>query len=882
MFDRRARNLALLASAGLIVAGVVGGVHLADPGRITSVVTTFSLDRGWNVASSADVNQAAPDVSSVGFDVGGWTPTIVPSTIVGALASHGDVADPYTGTNITSIPERAFSVPWWYRTTFSLGVAPNGTRTELHLDGVNYRADVWVNGRLVAGADRVVGTFRRFSLDVTGFVHPGVNALAIEVQPVDPKHDLTVTWIDWNPMPPDHGMGLWQPVWISRSGGVTITDPRVAADLPLPDTSSADITVSATVTNTSASRVTTVVKGTIKGLASFDASVDVAAGASQVVTFSPPSVPALHVADPPIWWPYGMGSQPVEDLTMTASVAGLLSDTAHTTFGIREVSADKTARHHLRFQVNGRPLLVLGAGWASDMLLRPTPGRVDEQLGYVRDLGLNTVRLEGKLESDHFFDRADRLGIMVLPGWMCCDRWQKNSKWSTEDYAIAGESMYDQAIRLRNHPSVLAYAVGSDRSPPHDIATMYADALSRAGWPLPVLASASQGGAAPFGPTGVKMTGPYDWVPPGYWYDPKGQGAAFGFNTETSTGASIPELESLRRFMRPEELRALWTEPTTPQAHAGTGESVFNNFRIFDRAMSARLGAPTSLADYVEKSQVLQYEGERAMFEAFSANRYRSTGVIQWMLNNGWPSLHWNLFDWYLEPNGSYFGAKEALRSLHVLYRYDNGSVDVVDRGWQDVAGARVTARVYALDGKLLGERHATVDVPRDGVVRALTHLTGADRNRTYFLQLTLAYASGATIDTNTYWLARDMDHSAFSRSHWFVTPTSSYADLRALERLPVTHVVSSACVSNGPQEQMSTRVRVTNPTNHIAFFVRLRLSMRGTDIAPVAWTDNDLTLPPGASRTVTASYRADGEGDPRISVTGWNVASSAAVTSCA
>ena len=162
-------------------------------------------------------------------------------------------------------------------------------------------------------------------------------------------------------------------------------------------------------------------------------------------------------------------------------------------------------------------------------------------------------------------------------------------------------------------------------------------------------------------------------------------------------------------------VRALWTEPRTPQYHAGVGDSVFKTFHIFDRAMTARMGAPTSLADYVRKAQVMAYENERAMFEAFSRNRYGSTGLIQWMLNNAWPSLHWNLFDWFLEPNGSTFGAKVANEPLHVQYGYDDRSVAVIDQTPDDATGLTVQARVFDLHGDERWSRSTTTDVGADG-----------------------------------------------------------------------------------------------------------------------------------------------------------------------
>ena len=125
--------------------------------------------------------------------------------------------------------------------------------------------------------------------------------------------------------------------------------------------------------------------------------------------------------------------------------------------------------------------------------------------------------------------------------------------------------------------------------------------------------------------------------------------------------------------------------------HAGGGQ--FATLRTFTDALTARYGAPTGLDDFSEKSQLMTYEGERAMFEAYGRNRYSATGVIQWMLENGWPSMIWHLYDYYLRPGGGYFGAKKALEPVHVMYSYDDRSIAVINQTAQYVWGVRVSAR---------------------------------------------------------------------------------------------------------------------------------------------------------------------------------------------
>ncbi len=868
---------ATAAIVGVVIAGsVVIAATARDPASafmLGSGPTRTSLDHGWDIQSTWRVEAGPASVSRPGFSTDGWYPVTLPSTVLGGLVADGEYPNLYVGTNLEGVYRPRFEVPWWFRTEFQLTNEP-GARTSVHFDGINDKADIYLNGHRVADATHVAGAFRTYAFDVTDLVHPGTNAIAVRVYPVDPNHDLTITWIDWSPMAPDNGMGIWHDVWLTRTGPVSVSDPQVVSDLVLPDTNAADLTVSATVRNASNAPVTTEVRGTV-GSITFSTIVDLGAGVSKLVTFDPTTVPALHVTDPPLWWPYRMGEQPLEDLTVTASIDDVLSDRASTTFGIREVTSELLSNGARRFLINGRPILIRGGGWASDMLLRPVPGRIDEQLTYVRELGLNTVRLEGKLESDHFFDEADRLGILVMPGWMCCDRWQESWKWSPDEQAIARASMTSQAIRMRNHPSVLTFLIGSDTKPVLDVQRMYVNALHRARWPNPILASASRDTSSVLGPTGVKMTGPYDWVPPSYWYDPRAQGGADGFNTETSAGASIPELESVRRMLTPSEQRSLWQDPRAAQYHAGVGDSVFKTFHIFDRAMTARLGPPTSLADYVRKAQVLQYENERAMFEAFSRNRYTSTGLIQWMLNNAWPSLHWNLFDWFLEPNGSTFGAKIANEPLHIQYSYDDGSVVVVNQTQDPASGLTADAAVFDVNGAERWRRQAPIAVPADGATSLFRIRRPTGISTTSFLELRLTDADGHVVSRNVYWLSSASETLAWRASTWFFTPTRTYADFTALSELPSVRPEITACAGSSASEG-SVEVKVTNDTDAIAFFVRPQLitGSGGRDVTPVSWSDGDITLMPGEEQTMTATFSiADLHGAaPHVAVSGWNV----------
>ncbi len=315
--------------------------------------------------------------------------------------------------------------------------------------------------------------------------------------------------------------------------------------------------------------------------------VELASGESKTVRFAPEQFAQLKLAAPRLWLPYTIGTPNLYTAALRFEIeadAGV-SDRAEVTFGIREVTSELTDKGHRLFKINGRKILIRGAAWAPDMFLRPKSKKLDADLAYVRDMGLNTIRLEGRIDRDEFFDKTDKLGILVMPGWTCCDAWEKWKRWSPETHAIAKASMNDQSLRLRNHPSVFVWLYGSDNPPPADVEQMYLSVLKDTEWPNPSVSSASEQKTKVTGESGVKMTGPYEYVPPVYWLADTKAGGAYGYNTETSPGPAIPTRESLEKFIPKDHL---WPIDDVWNFHAG-GER-FTTVNIFTDGLNRRYG----------------------------------------------------------------------------------------------------------------------------------------------------------------------------------------------------------------------------------------------------------------------------------------------------
>lgn len=841
----------------------------------------------WDIQSSAKAQQGGQSISDPGFSTRGWYAASGHATVMAGLLENGIYPDIFYGNNLekVQVPDtdhHRFQIPWWYRTRFQIADIGGELHTFLRTNGITASADLWLNGKQIADHERIAGALTTHEIDITRNVHAGTNVLAVLVYPASAERDLSQGWVDWNPEPPDNNMGIWRDIEILRSGPVSLHDLHVTTKLDLPGLEHAELTARVEVRNDAAAAHDIVVTGRVAGI-DVSRSVHLAPHESRILTFDHRNVAGFSLDHPRVWWPAGMGSQPLYHLALTASVDGQVSDRADTTFGIRAISSHLTTQGYRQFVINGRTLLIRGAGWAPDMFLRDHPGRLADEFRYVRDLGLNTIRTEGKLERQDFYDLADREGIMILAGWECCDKWEAwagtgGEPWSAADMKIAGESMASEARRMRNHPSVIGFLIGSDNAPPAQVAKIYVDALHAADWPDPIISAASAQKTQAAGPSGMKMSGPYAWVPPDYWYADK-VGGAFGFNSETSAGVDIPRLSTLRNMLAPRDLEALWRDPDVDQLHAAPLWSPFTSLKRFDTALAHRYGAPKNLDDYVEKAQLANYEAVRAQFEAYDAHMdaaQPATGVIYWMLDNAWPSLHWHLFNYDLDPAGAYFGAQKANEAVHIQYSYDDRSIMAINHTLQPRRDLAARVRVYNLDGSVRYHRELTrIELPANHATRlatipALTGLSG-----TYFVELELTAADGDEISRNVYWLSTRQDQLRWADSNWYTTPVISYADLTALQQLPPATVTANASNQReGGQGTTTVTLAAAPSSSAVALFMHLsvRQAANGKPLLPVIWSSNDVTLWPGESVTLTAHYRVAGQTPPVVQLSGWNV----------
>ena len=878
----------------VLATPALGQGSTPGPRTLPDEPSTLLAD-GWQLRSSAGLEGGGAAVSRAGYDVAGWTAAKIPTTVLAALVASGEIPDPYTGKNLEAIPAVRFAVPWWYRTEFAVA-APLPAESRLVLHGINYSAEVWLNGELIAGRDQVRGSFRTFELDVTGKLRDGVNALALLVHP-PVGGDFTIGFVDWNPPPPDRNMGVWREVELRRTRGVSLDDVFVRSELDLPTLANARLTLGGRVTNHTAGAQQVTLRGKL-GDVPFEHKLSLAPREARDVALTPAEVPQLLVRSPRVWWPNNLGEPNLYHLDLEAVAGGAVSDRHGLDFGIRQV-ADYVDEHGRGYIVNGKKVLVRGGGWVDDLLLADSHQRLEDQIRYVKHLNLNTIRLEGFWGTTHeLYDLADRYGIMVWVGWSCQWEWENylgapvdetfGGADTEADMELLSTSMRDQVVRFRNHPSVVVWNLASDMLAKPELERRYRAMLSQVDPTRPPLAACSVRTSEVSGPTAVKMNGPYEWVPPNYWYVDTKNGGAFGFNTETGPGAQPPPIGSIMRMLPKEHW---WPIDDMWSYHCGRGE--FKDLGFYTKALEGRYGKATGLGDFAKKAQVANYEAMRAMFESFSLRRPAAKGVVQWMLNSAWPDMFWQLYDWYLVPNGAYFATRNANKPLHVAYDYGERKVVAVNDTGAALTGATAQVRVYDAASRMLFEASKPVAVPagerRDVVTldpfaqlekRRQASASGAPAAPpVYFLDTRILGADGAVLARNFYWLAAQDDVLDYEKHQWFVTPVSRYADLSPVSSLPEAVVDVSHRFERTDDGEMVI-VSLENKSDKIAFFVELSLvgGKSGVLAAPIYWDDNYVSLLPGERREIRGTiprHALAGE-HPQLRWQGMNLPSTA------
>ncbi|MDE6418092.1 MAG: glycoside hydrolase family 2 [Duncaniella sp.] len=822
--------------------------------------------KGWVMQNSARVAQEGKYISRPDYDAEGWYTATVPGTVLTTLVNEGVYPEPLYGENNRPdvIPEYLNQTQWWYRNAVTIPADFAGKRIWLNFDGINYQAEVWVNGRNVGP---IKGAFIRKNFDITDMVKPGEEAVvAVKITPqphtgVPSEHTMGtvcgpcggVGRLDgptfgcssgWDFMSGvrDRNSGIWQDVWISATGDVCVKDPRVTTRVNLPDTTAAEIMVEATVQNTSASPRRGTVKGNI-GDIRFEKFVEVGPYRTATVDFTPEEFAQLRITAPKLWWPNGMGEQNLYDLHLTFEHEdGSVSDERDVTFGIRQIDYFADGPDKLALAVNGKRLYCKGGNWAlEEALKRIDPKRLEAQVRMHRDANLNMIRLwGGQAASKTFYDLCDRYGLLVWDEF-----WQFNSA-DPIDHDLYMANVRDKILTYRNHPSLVIWCARNEAAPPKYLTDDVRYALIELD-PERHYQPNSGGGL------GCNSGGPYDWLPPHdfYRFRERNFNNAETFKTEIGSH-SIPTIESIQGMMPEED----WDGITDAWAEHNFGSG---GGRKLIRTMASRYGKAVNLPDFVRKAQMMSHETFKAIFEGRMAEMHAPMeGILLWMSVPTQPSFVWQMMHYDLEPNSSMFAVKSACEPLHIQLNDNGGVIQVVNH---NNAPRALTAkcRVYGLDGKLIGEKSFDVTARPDATTPVGTMEWIYPLESTHLVKLELADADGKRVSDNFYWKGA----------------SSEPDNLTALDAMPVVKIKAKGSVRKADGK---TYVDLTlhNPAKVPALMTHLQLRRSKSlgRVLPAFYRDNYISLLPGEKRSVTIEADdsdLDGE-NPLVYVDGWNV----------
>ena len=857
-------NVYLLISTFLLVL-------LASCTKPTVMNEKLNLTDDWKIQQSTKVKESGKDLTSGSLPLESWYPAKIPTTVMGVLIEAGLYPDIMVGTNMKTVDRAPFESSWWFRKEFDLPVLNEGQVVNLEFEGISYRANIWLNGEQIASSDEIFGPFRQFSLDVTTQVKEK-NILAVEVfraQGGDPN----IGFVDWNPRPADESMGIFREVFVNVTGLVKMNHTAVKSRVNTESLDEAWLTIETELVNFGKETVNGNLIGDIEGV-SFSYPVSLAADEKKTVKITSDEVKDLYIKNPRLWWCNNLGNPEMYSLNLRFEDNRGVSDNTKVKFGIRELEDYFTDEGFRGFILNGKKVLVKSAGWTDRIFLDDTDLSNEIQVKYVKDMNLNSIRFEniwGK--SQQIYDLCDEYGLLALVGWSCQWEWDSYLGSPVDQYGgiitesqmdVVAKSFRDQILWLRNHPSIIAWYVGSDMIPRPELEKRYMKILAEIDT-RPYVASAARDKSELTGPTGMKMAGPYEYVGPVYWYEDRQYGGAYGFNTETGIGVQMPVLESLSKFIPADKL---WPLNDNWDYHCTTSTTAMNSLQILNEVMEAKYGRASGLEEYILKAQVIDYEGTRAMFEAFRSNIPNTTGIVQWMLNSAWPSLYWQLYDYYLVPTAGYYGVKKANVLRQLIYNYKENAIYAVNESIDEPLRGIATIQVYSMDSRLILEKEVELDVAANSAQK-IEQLPLVNEN--VFLSLKLKNNDNSVFADNFYWLASGKDEFDWKKTNWVHTPATKYASQKALNNIPKADV---KLIIN-KDEAGKLVVEVKNESSVIAFFTQMQIKdQNGEILLPVEWSDNYISLFPNEAKLISCKFdRGLLEGKKlSLSISGWNI----------
>ena len=830
-------------------------------------------DSIWEMKKASEVSARAEDLSKSGYEDEGWMPAVVPGTVLNSLVYNGVYPEPYFGLNnkLTSglIPDisvvgRDFYT-YWFRTEFDAVPVGKDERIWMQVDGVNYRAEFWLNGKMVCF---VSGMFNQQFVDVTDYViRDGKNVLAVKVYPIDepggPRKGTSKSWgaagefrnggngeigknvsmlmtVGWDftflDGIRDRNTGIWRDIRFFRSGKVMLNHPFIKSELN-DNYDSAAQTVSVEVRNPGFGTQKVKVTGEILGEGiTFSRDVTVLRGLTETVEFSPADFPQLVIDNPRLWWPVNKGKPEMYTAVIKAEQNGVVQDSISVRFGIREITSDTdTPDKSRRFYVNGKPVFIKGTNWIPENMLRTSDERTYAELRYTAQSGVNLIRQWGGgiTESDRFYDLCDSLGIMV---WT--EFWMTGDTKHPVDRGLYLQNVESTVKRIRNHPSLAYYVCSNESTEMPGIHDLIMELDGTRGYQM-------QSECA-----GVHDGSPYKTVNPMRHYEntASDRGSRVdGFNPEYGAPC-LPTVECLREMMPEEDL---W--PINKEVWDYSDGNGFHQMSTLYVDLVNMYGESGSIDEFAMKGQFVGAMNYKSIWEVWNYNKFGygdrwASGFLYWYHNSAVRQVCGRMWDWSLEPTAALYAAANACEPLHPQFDYLKNTVSVVNDYYQSFNGYKVIAEVWDISSKKVWSKSAVVDLPEDGVVNDVFVIDfPEDISPVHFIRLRLLDEEGQQVGSNFYWRSDDV----YEGKKTLTGPATS--GFETISDLDETRV--SISKMNVRTDDRSNYIDLTlkNSRKAISFFTQIQwLDSDGKPVRPSYYTDNFFSMMPGESRTIT------------------------------
>jgi len=841
------------------------------------------LRNDWKVLSSHLAGTDGAFLSKKKANFKDWKFTSVPATVLSVMVRNGLYPNPYLGTNNMKIPDLsdAFNEkydlvkyshiegknpwlsPYWYCKTFKIPADYAGKKIWLNLGEINYRAEVWLNGKQLADSSQVVGMERLFRFDISSLARlKDDNLLAIAIYPPDHpgipadapltplaapglnmadgmiSHDYTrwdvIGW-DWIPAVRDRDMGITEDVFIHATDHIELCNLYITSDLPLPSTAFADLTLSTDIINHSSESKTGTIEATISGEGGdivLKQNFEVKPYDTLEFLWDPKKMPQLRIKNPALWWPHGYGEPELYSLSLEART-GTHRSAKKIDFGIREVETYLGANERV-YKMNGKEIYIKGGNWVLDMMLNWTASRYEKEILMTKHANLNMLRVWGPTGAppESFYEAADKNGILLWQDFLN-DFWGtfKNTPGMSPEESLFKKASIELVKRYRNHPSLIIWCGGNEGPNPREELIMNEILPQHDGRDTKHYLKISNG-------DGLHGGGPYHTILPEAYLN---EAKLSGFSSEIGP-SGVPVFESVIKFMpNPGET---WKAGRFPIDGVWAYHDAINfpgrdnrKFSHYDDIIRNLYGAPDStyagVENYLEKCQLLNHDVYRACLEAINSQLWaNSSGILFWKSNSSWPSMVWQIYDWYLQAHAGFYGTKKSAAPQTLQYNRKSNKIEVLNASQNTFTQLRVTAVLYDENLSKIWNSSKTLDLYENSVYE-LDELVPVTDNVCY-LKLELRDPSGELIIDNFYWLSTKNDFKSFNH----LPETSLEFTTEKTETNP-DHTVYVVSISNaGDQLALMTRLKIIDPIS-------------GLEILPSYWTDNYLSLLPGEHRSI-------------------------------